>query len=44
MTGEIEAALMFCGHQGYRFAEDPFYKGGFIPTVKELVDRIALGG
>lgn len=44
MTGETEAALMFCGHQGYRFAEDPFYKGGFIPTVKELVERIALGG
>lgn len=44
MTGETEAALMFCGHQGYRFAEDPFYADGFIPTVKELVERIAVGG
>lgn len=44
MTGETEAALMFCGHQGYRFAEDPFYADGFIPTVKELVERISVGG
>lgn len=35
--------LMFCGHQGYRFAEDPFYANGFIPTVQQLIDRIELG-
>lgn len=35
--------LMFAGHAAYRFAEDPFYADGFIPTVKELVDRIATG-
>lgn len=44
MTDETEAALMFCGHQGYRFSEDPFYADGFIPTVKELVERIVVGG
>lgn len=38
-----EKFLMFCGHQGYRFAEDPFYANGFIPTVQQLVDRIGLG-
>ena len=35
--------LMFAGHAAYRFAEDPFYANGFIPTVKQLVDRIRTG-
>jgi len=35
--------LMFAGHAAYRFAEDPFYANGFIPTVKQLVDRICTG-
>ena len=35
--------LMFAGHAAYRFATDPFYENGFIPTVKELVDRIMTG-
>ncbi|MCH6590495.1 MAG: hypothetical protein IH806_08335, partial [Proteobacteria bacterium] len=26
---------------GYRFATDPFYSNGFIPTVGQLVERIA---
>jgi NAD(P)H-dependent flavin oxidoreductase YrpB (nitropropane dioxygenase family) len=43
MEGEVENALMFCGHQGYRFAEDEFYKDGRIPTVKELVERLQTG-
>lgn len=38
-----DGELMFAGHAAYRFAQDPFYAGGFIPTVKELVDRIATG-
>ena len=41
--GDIENALMFSGHNAYRFAQDPFYADGFIPTVKQLVDRIATG-
>ncbi|MFQ5582110.1 MAG: NAD(P)H-dependent flavin oxidoreductase [Mariprofundaceae bacterium] len=35
--------LMFAGHAAYRFAEDPFYANGFIPTVRELVERIQTG-
>lgn len=41
--GDVDHDLMFCGHQGYRFATDPFYQNGFIPTVKELVERIQTG-
>lgn len=40
---DVEHQLMFSGHNAYRFASDPFYAGGFIPTVKELVDRIMTG-
>jgi len=39
----IEHQLMFSGHNAYRFAKDPFYSNGFIPTVKELMDRIVSG-
>ncbi|MDE3038380.1 MAG: nitronate monooxygenase [Pseudomonadota bacterium] len=35
--------LMFSGHNGYRFAADPFYANGFIPTVGQLVERILTG-
>lgn len=38
-----EKHLMFAGHNAYRFAEDPFYANGFIPTVAELVARILTG-
>lgn len=41
--GDVEHELMFAGHNAYRFGDDPFYEGGFIPTVKELVDRIMTG-
>ena len=41
--GEVNHELMFAGHQAYRFADDPFYKDGFIPTVKQLVERIQTG-
>jgi nitronate monooxygenase len=39
----VENELMFSGHNAYRFASDEFYKDGFIPTVKQLVDRIKAG-
>lgn len=39
----INNNLMFAGHGAYRFATDPFYADGFIPTVKQLIDRIATG-
>jgi len=38
-----ETHLMFSGHAAYRFAEDPFYTNGFIPTVRQLVERIQTG-
>jgi hypothetical protein len=41
--GDVDHELMFAGHNAYRFASDPFYTGGFIPTVRQLVDRIATG-
>lgn len=40
---DIENQLMFAGHNAYRFATDPFYSNGNIPTIKELVDRIMTG-
>jgi len=40
---EIENQLMFSGHNAYRFASDPFYSNGFIPTVKQLMERILTG-
>jgi hypothetical protein len=39
----VENELMFAGHNAYKFGEDPFYANGFVPTVKQLVDRIATG-
>lgn len=41
--GEVENNLMFAGHGAYNFAKDPFYSNGFVPTVKQLVDRIMTG-
>ncbi len=35
--------LMFAGHGAYNFKRDPFYSNGFVPTVKQLVDRILTG-
>jgi hypothetical protein len=41
--GDVEHNLMFAGHAAYRFKQDPFYSNGFVPTVKQLVDRILTG-
>ncbi|MGE0754854.1 MAG: NAD(P)H-dependent flavin oxidoreductase [Alphaproteobacteria bacterium] len=41
--GDTEHNLMFSGHNAYKFAQDPFYKNGFIPTIGQLVDRIMTG-
>lgn len=41
--GDVENELMFSGHNAYRFATDPFYSNGFIPTVRQLVDRLVTG-
>jgi NAD(P)H-dependent flavin oxidoreductase YrpB (nitropropane dioxygenase family) len=41
--GPIDRNLMFAGHSAFRFKKDPFYSNGFVPTVKQLVDRILTG-
>ena len=32
-NADVDKELMFAGHNAWRFAEDPFYRGGFIPSV-----------
>jgi NAD(P)H-dependent flavin oxidoreductase YrpB (nitropropane dioxygenase family) len=41
--GPLDENLVFAGHSAYRFKQDPFYSNGFVPTVKQLVDRILTG-
>jgi NAD(P)H-dependent flavin oxidoreductase YrpB (nitropropane dioxygenase family) len=41
--GPVDENLMFAGHSAFRFKSDPFYSNGFVPTVKQLVDRILTG-
>ncbi|MCB2013939.1 MAG: nitronate monooxygenase [Sphingobium sp.] len=41
--GDPDQNLMFAGHGAYKFKQDPFYSNGFVPTVKQLVDRILTG-
>ena len=42
-SDDVEFQLMFAGHNAYRFARDPFYANGFIPTVRELIERLKTG-
>ncbi|MEI7607612.1 MAG: nitronate monooxygenase [Rhodospirillaceae bacterium] len=42
-TPDCEHQLMFAGHNAFKFGSDPFYANGFIPTVKQLVERICTG-
>jgi NAD(P)H-dependent flavin oxidoreductase YrpB (nitropropane dioxygenase family) len=39
----LENNLMFAGHNAFRFARDPFYSNNFVPSVRQLVDRILTG-
>jgi nitronate monooxygenase len=41
--GEPDENLVFAGHNAYKFGQDPFYSNGFIPTMKQLIDRILTG-
>ncbi len=41
--GDPEQNLMFAGHGAFKFGQDPFYSNGFVPTVRQLVDRILTG-
>lgn len=38
-----EFELMFAGHSASQFRKDPFYSNGFVPTVRQLVERIKTG-
>ncbi|MGE3770088.1 MAG: NAD(P)H-dependent flavin oxidoreductase [Bdellovibrionales bacterium] len=42
-SNEVDNQLMFSGHNAYRFGSDPWYANGFVPTVRQLVERIASG-
>ena len=42
-SDDVEFQLMFAGHNAYRFARDPFYANGYIPTVRELIERLQTG-
>jgi NAD(P)H-dependent flavin oxidoreductase YrpB (nitropropane dioxygenase family) len=42
-SADLECNLMFSGHNAYRFGSDPFYANGFVPTVRQLVDRLQTG-
>ncbi|GAA0728556.1 NAD(P)H-dependent flavin oxidoreductase [Sphingomonas japonica] len=41
--GPVDENLMFAGHSAFEFKRDPFYSNGFVPSVKQLVDRILTG-
>ncbi len=41
--GSVEHNLVFAGHNAFRFAEDPFFSNGFVPTVRQLVERMLTG-
>ncbi len=40
---DVENELMFSGHNAYKFADDPFYANGNIPTVADLIEKIKIG-
>jgi hypothetical protein len=42
-SDDINFQLMFAGHNAYRFADDPFYANGFVPSVRQLVERLKTG-
>jgi nitronate monooxygenase len=42
-NGDIERNLMFAGHGAFRFRTDPFYSNGFVPSVKQLIERLLTG-
>ncbi len=39
----LDHNLMFAGHNAFRFGSDPFYSNGYVPSVRELVERILTG-
>ncbi|MEE4348707.1 MAG: nitronate monooxygenase [Pacificimonas sp.] len=41
--GDPDDNLTFAGHSAHHFSSDPFYSNGFVPTVRQLVERIQTG-
>jgi NAD(P)H-dependent flavin oxidoreductase YrpB (nitropropane dioxygenase family) len=41
--GDVDRQLMFAGHNAFMFQTDPFYSNGFVPTVRQLIDRLHTG-
>ncbi|MFV0626084.1 MAG: NAD(P)H-dependent flavin oxidoreductase [Alphaproteobacteria bacterium] len=41
--GSIDHNLVFAGEQAYRFGQDSLYNNGYIPSVKELVQKLVSG-
>jgi nitronate monooxygenase len=41
--GDVENELMFSGHNAFRFASDPLYAGGHVPSVAEMIACILDG-
>lgn len=39
----VEEGLMFAGANATRFASDPFFKDGQLPTIKEFIARLLTG-
>lgn len=43
----LDASLIFSGHNAYKAGDDPFYSGEngsvFIPTAKQLIERLTTG-
>lgn len=42
-NGNTDDNLLFAGHQVYRFAKDPLYANGHIPSTHELIEAIKAG-
>ena len=42
-NGKTDDNLLFAGHQVYRFAQDPMYANGHVPTTHELIEAIKNG-
>ena len=43
MAARSDQNLMFAGHSAFRFKSDPLTRNGFVPTARQLVERIQTG-
>ncbi|MFN8417150.1 MAG: nitronate monooxygenase [Cytophagaceae bacterium] len=40
---DMEKELAFSGHNSYKFALDPMYSNGYVPSIKELIQQMLQG-